>query len=287
MTRRWPRTPTLLIVLAAAIVLGQWVRVYVGLATPPAIGLIGPPAQPPAGSDRGWPASSAQVPIDAVARAVRRAPDLRGALESTRRQFAPDAPSLHSLSEEVRVACAIVRRPDASAWRVESDPNRRIWIDELLRRCAGLLDADLAPPSPSASALELWNQQLPLIAAIRNSPEAAIGLAREHVAHSADPRLIAESLRFLLDQEGLPLAQIFAGVQLPAAADIEEALIFAADWIACIRSDACAADGLWTLYTCAQFGCPDGSDLPRALYRILPAPQYEIAQRIVWWANGQ
>lgn len=287
MTRRRSPISTLMVVLAGLLLLTQLVRGHLNFAPPPRVLATSPPAQRVNAVVEPGVESGTRTPIHFAARSVRRAHDLRGALESARRQFAPDAPMLQSLSEEVRVACAIVRRPDASAWRVEGDPNRRIWLDELLRRCAGLLDADLAPPSPSLSALELWNQQLPLIAAVRHSLEVATRLAREHLVHSADPRLIAESLRFLLDQKGLPLEQIFAGVQLPASADIEESLIFAADWIACIRSDACAADGLWTLYTCAQFGCPDGSDLPRALYRILPAQQYEIARRIVHWANGQ
>lgn len=285
MTRRWPPVSSLVMLLLGVLLVGQWARDHRRLA-PPSIRLATSLPAPGANAvDEPWIESPTS--IQGVARSVRRAHDLRGALESLRRQYSADAPILHSLTEEVRVACAIVRRPDASAWRVENDPNRRFWIDELLRRCAGLLDSDLAPPAPSAAALAQWNQQLPLIAAIRVSLEAGVELAGKHVASSTDPRLIADSLRFLLDQGRLPLAQVFSGVQLPPQADIEESLIYAADWIGCLRADACAADGLWTLYTCAQFGCPAGSDLPRALYRILPAQHYEIARRIVQWANAR
>jgi hypothetical protein len=218
--------------------------------------------------------------------ALRRARDLRSALESARRQLPSDSPLLRSLTEETRVACSIVRRPDASARRVESDPNRREWIDQLLRRCAGLLDSDLALPLPSAAALTQWSRQLPWVAASADSIESGVELAQSHLFISADSQLIAESLRFLHDQERLPLVVIFPGLDTPSAADIDAALMYAADWIACDRSDSCGADGLWTLYTCAQFGCPEGSDLPRALYRILPAQQYEIAQRLVRWATA-
>jgi hypothetical protein len=276
--------PIAALVLIAALLLGnhlrmQWIASTIPIALP-----THQPAAAAATSDAPEMPNSA-VPIDPTASAVRRAADIRGALESTRRQLDPDSPLLSSLSEEARVACAIVRRPDASARRVESDPNRRVWLDQLLRRCAGLLDTDLAPPNPSESAIALWNQQLPLIAALRASIDAGDKLAQQHIVRSADPRLLAESLRFLLDQERLPLAQIFHGVAPPSRVDIEAALIFAADWIGCLRSDSCGADGLWTLYTCAQFGCPDGSDLPRAYYRILPAQQYEIARRLVRWAT--
>jgi hypothetical protein len=226
-----------------------------------------------------------RIPVDDAAMAFRRASDVRGALEIARRQFTADSPMLRSLAEEARVACSIVRRPDASARRVEGDPNRRIWLDQLLRRCAGLLDSDLAPPNPSASAIALWNRLLPQSAALRDSLESGIELAHEHLARGADPRLLAESLRFLLDQERLPLTEIFAGVSVPSTGDIEASLIFAADWIGCLRGNSCSADSLWTLYTCAQFGCPDGSDLPAAYYRILPAQQYEIARRLAIWAT--
>jgi hypothetical protein len=194
---------------------------------------------------------------------------------------------LRALTEETRVACSIVRRPDASARRVESDPNRRDWLDHLLRRCAGLLDSDLASPLDSPEALNQRSRQLPLVAALAASIESGVELAQSHLFLSADSQLIAESLRFLLEQERLPLAEIFPGIYRPSPADIDAALIYAADWIACERSESCGADGLWTLYTCAQFGCPAGSDLPRALYRILPAQQYEIAQRLVRWVTAR
>jgi len=41
--------------------------------------------------------------------------------------------------------------------------------------------------------------------------------------------LIADSLRFLLDQGRLPLAQVFSGVPLPPQADNEESLIYTRD----------------------------------------------------------
>ncbi len=284
MTRPWPMLPIAALVLIIAMLLGnhlrmQWTSSTAPPATPTTVLVLAEPAE------EHWPLSNSSIPIDSTTMTVRRAADIRGALEATRRQLDADSPMLSSLAEEARVACSIVRRPDASARRVESDPNRRVWLDQLLRRCAGLIDTDLAPPSPSGSALEMWNQQLPLVAALRTSIDAGEELAQQHLARSADPRLLAESLRFLLDQERLPLAQIFRGVAPPSRVDIEAALIFAADWIGCLRSDSCAADGLWTLYTCAQFGCPDGSDLPRAYYRILPAQQYEIAWRLVRWAT--
>lgn len=281
--RRWARLLALAAVLAAAalLLLGIW-----GQPGAPEPEQADAPTNS-ADATAGWPQSRAARSLDAdLAFALRRAPDLRGALETARRQLPANSPLLRSLTEEARVVCSIVRRPDASARRVESDPNRRVWIDQLLRRCAGLLDADLAPPTPGAEALEQWNRQLPLVAAFRASIEAGVDLAQVHVAGSVDPELLAASLRFLHEQQRLPLREIFRGLAPPSAGDIESALIFAADWIACERSDSCGADGLWTLYTCAQFGCPDGSDLPRALYRILPAQQYEIAQRLVQWANA-
>lgn len=220
-----------------------------------------------------------------LAGTLRQAIDLRSALENMRSQLHPDAPLLHALSEEVRVACSVARRPDAESVQVEGDPNRRIWIDALMRRCAGLRDADLQPPELTGEALRLWNRQLPEYVAFRESMPVALQLAREQAEHSPDARMIIESLRFLLDHGELPMHDIFVGVLLPTRADIEAALIAAADWIACERSGACGADGLWTLYTCAQFGCPVGSDLPLALFRTLPAQQFEIAQRLTHWAR--
>lgn len=281
MTRWWPRLPLLAcgLILAAALALQlrmSWPGVSATRPTPVVVTRQVDPAHAPD--------DPPHIPVDPQVMAFRQATDLRGALESARRQFAADAPMLRSLSEEARVVCAIVRRPDASAQRVEGDPNRRAWLDQLMRRCAGLLDSDLAQPAPTAQALALWNQQLPMVAYLRGSLEDGVELARAHVARSPDPQLIAESLRFLLDQDHLPLGEIFAGVNVPSNGDIEASLMFAADWIGCLRGDSCGADGLWTLYTCAQFGCPEGSDLPRAYYRILPAQQYEIARRLVRWA---
>lgn len=282
--RRLPAVSGLLAVLVAALALldGRCSRPDAG-APPAPVAAVDSTAPEPLAPSR----QRAEGDAAAAALALRRATDLRGALESARRQLPGDSPMLRSLGEEARVACSIVRRPDASARRVESDPSRREWIDQLLRRCAGLTDADLAPPAPGAAALEAWNRQLPMVAALRESIAAGVALAQSHLDTSADPQLIAESLRFLLDQQELPLAAIFHGRETPVHADVEAALIPAADWIACERSQACGADGLWTLYTCAQFGCPAGSDLPRALYRILPPQQFEVAQRLVQWATSR
>jgi hypothetical protein len=285
MNRQWLIIPVAAIAMTALLLLGLHLRGYWSAPIEPATA----PTEV-AASEHGTTAGrgdmpTLQIPVDDAAMAFRRASDVRGALEVARRRFAADSPMLRSLSEEARVACSIVRRPDASARRVEGDPNRRVWLDQLLRRCAGLLDSDLAPPNPSANALAQWNRQLPQSAAFRFSLESGVDLAHEHLIRSADPSLLAESLRFLLDHERLPLSEIFAGVSVPSSGDIEASLIFAADWIGCVRGDSCSADSLWTLYTCAQFGCPDGSDLPAAYYGILPAQQYEIARRLAVWAT--
>lgn len=232
------------------------------------------------------PAATLRLPEQQLAQALRLSPDYRAGLETLRARRQPDDPLLAALTEEVRTACAIARRPDASSARVEADPNRARWVAELMHRCAGLRDDDLASPEQTPQAAELRNRQLPLVVAARGHPEAARQLARENVGASVDAILLVESLRYLLDTHALPLDTIFAGVPQPPRTDIDNALIAAADWIACARSAACGDDGLWTLYLCAQFGCPPGTDLPRALYRTLPPQQFEIAQRIVRWALG-
>lgn len=231
-------------------------------------------------------ATPLRLPEQQLAQALRRSGDYRAGLEMLRARRAADDPLLAALTEEVRTACATARRPDASNARVEADPNRAPWLGELMRRCSGLRDADLAPPEPGPVATELRNLQLPLVLAGRGEPEAALALAREHARGSVDSVLLVESLRYLLDAQVLPVDTIFAGVPVPPRTDIDNALIPAADWIACARSAACGPDGVWTLYLCAQFGCPPGTDLPRALYRTLPPQQFEIAQRIVRWAMG-
>lgn len=225
-----------------------------------------------------------RLPEHRLAHDLRLAVDFRAGLEALRARRHPDDPLLGSLSEEVRTTCAIARRPDASSVRVEADPNRARWVDALMRRCAGLRDEDLATPEQTPAASERRNLQLPLVLAARGQPEQALALAREHIAGSIDAALLAESLRYLLDARKLPLQRIFAGVPIPARTDIDNALIAASDWIACARSEACGANGAPTLYLCAQFGCPPGTDLPRALYRTLPPQQFEIAQRTVRWA---
>lgn len=272
------------VILAAALLLaGAW------LARSLAPGARALPAPATAVANQGpmpraGPAPALRLPEQQLASALRRALDLRAGLEILRARCNPDDPLLAALTEEVRTACAIARRPDAVSARVEYDPNRTRWVDDLMRRCSGLRDADLAPPEPSPQATELRNLQLPLVLAARGQPKAALELARGHVGSSVDAILLVESLRYLLDTRALPLDAIFAGVPQPPRTDIDNALIAAADWIACARSAACGSDGVWTLYLCAQFGCPPGTDLPRALYRTLPPQQFEIAQRIVRWA---
>ena len=222
---------------------------------------------------------------DPMASDVRRSLDFRSALLRLRDHPGLDPAQRAALEEEVRIACAIVRRPDASAERVDDDPNRLPWINALLSRCVGLTDADLEPRDWPRDVLQARNAQLPGVIEVRESREAALQMAKVVVARSVDPRLLVESLRYLIEPDALPLDGIFPGVPIPAEPDLDAALLPAADWLACLRTRSCGADGLWTLYTCAQFGCPPGSDLPSALFRTLPRTQYEAAQRLVRWLD--
>jgi hypothetical protein len=223
---------------------------------------------------------------DPVASNVRRTLDFRSALVRLREHPGLDPAQRAALEEEVRMACAIVRRPDASAERVDDDPNRLPWINALLVRCVGLTDADLEPRDWTGDVLQARNAQLPGVVEVRESREAALEMAKVVVARSADPRLLVESLRYLIEHDALPLDEVFSGVPIPAEPDLDAALLPAADWLACRRTQSCGADGLWTLYTCAQFGCLPGSDLASALFRTLPRMQYEAAQRLVRWLEG-
>lgn len=223
---------------------------------------------------------------DPVASDVRRSLDFRSALLRLRDHPGLDPAQRAALEEEVRIACAIVRRPDASAERVDDDPNRLPWINALLSRCVGLTDADLEPRDWPRDVLQARNAQLPGVIEVRESREVALEMAKVVVARSVDPRLLVESLRYLIEHDALPLDAVFPGVPIPAEPDLDAALLPAADWLACLRTRSCGADGLWTLYTCAQFGCPPGSDLPSALFRTLPRMQYEAAQRLVRWLDG-
>ena len=217
---------------------------------------------------------------------VRRSLDYRSSLIALRSDVTMNPAQRAALEEEVRVACAIVRRPDASADRVEDDPNRRPWIEALLARCVGLTEADLESRDMTREELAARNAQLPSVIEVIESRQAAIAVANATVRLSVDARLLVESLRYLIENEALPLDRIFQGVPIPAEPDLDAALLPAADWLACLRTKSCDADGLWTLYTCAQFGCPKGSDLPTALFRTLPRAQYEAAQRVVRWVDG-
>ncbi|MGE4072530.1 MAG: hypothetical protein AB7E72_15280 [Lysobacterales bacterium] len=273
--------------LACLIVAGLMAGWYFGSAdtgSSPAAGNAATPAPGPAEAPLpDWPKPASDEARQASQ--VRTAADLRSALEAARRALPVDAPQLHALAEEVRVSCSVARRPDASSRRVDDDPNREPWISELMRRCAGLLDSDLDPPPDYGPQTAQRNAELPDWVEAFVSQQAALEISWRHLHGTADASLLAAALRFLLEHDALPMSRIFAGTVVPARADIDNALIPAADWIACSRSASCGSQGIWTLYTCAQFGCPPGADLPLALYRLLPPQQFEIAQRIVRWAQ--
>ncbi|MEZ5467080.1 MAG: hypothetical protein R3F18_05380 [Lysobacterales bacterium] len=280
MSARWPMLLALILTgLAVVWHFGGWQT----RSSPALAGAEAPSRQSAEAPLPDWP-----KPLSSEARQasqVRNARDLRSALEAARRSLSDDAPQLHELAEEVRVSCSVVRRPDASSRRVEDDPNREPWISELMRRCAGLLDSDLEPPPDYGPQTAQRNGELPDWVEAFVSRQAALELSWRHLRGSADASLLAAALRFLLEHDVLPMGRIFEGTTAPARADIDNALIAAADWIACSRSASCGSEGIWTLYTCAQFGCPPGTDLPRALYRLLPPQQFEIAQRIMRWAQ--
>jgi hypothetical protein len=265
----------------ALLVRGQTATPYTG---------EGPPVGLPDRSNDSRRADRLQRPraqfIDPVAGDIRRSLDYRSTLIGLRANTRMNAAQRAALAEEIRVACAIVRRPDASAERVDDDPNRQPWIDALLSRCVGLTDADLEPRDLTREELAARNVQVPAVIEAIETKESALAIAEATLRTSVDARLIVESLRYLIQNNALPLDQIFQGVPLPAEPDLDAALLPAADWLACRRSQSCGSDGLWTLYTCAQFGCPKGSDLPTALFRTLPKAQYETAQRMVGWIEG-
>ncbi len=242
-------------------------------------------APPPISQGTGRPARQRLRIYDPLASDVRRSLDYRSSLVILRSNPHVNPAQRAALEEEVRVACAIVRRPDASAERVDDDPNRQPWIEALMARCVGLTDADLESRDMTREELAARNVQLPSIIEAIESPQAAIAVANANVRLGVDARLLVESLRYLIENAALPLDDVFRGVPIPAEPDLDAALMPAADWLACQRTKSCDADGLWTLYTCAQFGCPRGSDLPTALFRTLPRAQYEAAQRIVRWVD--
>lgn len=219
----------------------------------------------------------------ATATELRNALDYRSALLHLRASLAADTPLLRSLHEEVRVACSNVLLPDPVQRRVEDDRNRRPWLDRLRVRCSGIQSSDLDTPLWTETGLAAWQAQLPATHLALAGDEAAATQARRLLRDSVDAGLLAEALRHALLRGQLPLAEIYAGLPIPPRSDLEAAILPAADWIACLRSAACGSEALWTLHTCAQHGCPPGSDLPAAYHRLLPRQQYENAAALVRW----
>jgi len=218
------------------------------------------------------------------AAAVRNAVDYRSALQELSARSLDWDIARVTAHQEVRSACALVHQPDSASPRVDMDPNRRPWLDRLQQRCAGLPPDALAPLPYDDPAQQAWIAQVPELVAAQHGRSAALRHSDELLRHSVDTRLLHEALRYALVEGQLPLEQIFTGASPPVNADVELALVNAADWIGCERSGSCGTQGLWTLYTCAQFGCPAGSDLPTALQRITPPWQYEITRAIAMWA---
>ena len=114
--------------------------------------------------------------------------------------------------------------------------------------------------------------------------DAGVAAARSAIATSAETRVLADALRTLIAADALPVRQVFYVSEVPTRIDLEGIALTAADWIACARAAACGSDSLAALNLCTQFGCPPGTDLPRALLRTLPRAHYEAARRLVSWA---
>ena len=217
-------------------------------------------------------------------RDLRLADGFPAALQALAARSLDSDPLRVTAHEDVRSVCALVHQPDTVSGRVDLDPNRRPWLDQLQRRCAGLGPNQLLPLEPTRSAVLVWRAQVPETVAAREGEQAALRQSMALLGSSVDTRLLYAALRYALVEQQLPLATIFAGRQIPVQADIELTLVNAADWIACARSDSCGSDGLWTHYQCAQFGCPPGIDFPVALQRNSPQWQFEIAQALTRWA---
>lgn len=214
---------------------------------------------------------------------IRRALDYRSALQTLNARSLDWDVARVTAHQDVRIACTLVHRPDRASPKVDMDPNRRPWLDQLQRRCSGLAAAMLEPLPFDDPALRAWSALVPESVAARLGRSVALRHSDDLLRHSVDVRLLYAALRFRLVEGELPLDQIFVGSQPPVSADIELALVNAADWIGCQRSESCGSDGLWTLYTCAQFGCPAGTDLPSALQRISPQWQYQISRSVANW----
>lgn len=220
----------------------------------------------------------------AAAASVRRAPDLRSALIRLRQERDPADPLLLSLVEEVRVACALIKRPDAAFAAVEDDPNRSHWREQLAARCSGIDASDLAEANWPRATWLAWEARMPSAIAREQGPAAGVAAARAAIAHSPETRVLADALRFLIRADALPVDAIFVASEVPTHIDLEAIALTAADWLACERAAACDATALATLNHCTQFGCPAGSDLQRALMRSLPRLHFEAARRLVLWA---
>ncbi len=229
------------------------------------------------------PASSPDAQ-GAVAGSVRRALDLRSALIRLRQERDPADPLLLSLVEEVRIACALIKRPDTAFAAVEDDPNRSRWREQLAARCSGVDAGDLAEANWPRATWIAWEARMPSAIAREQGPAAGVAAAHAAIAQSPETRVLADALRFLVKSDALPLEEIFAATEVPTRIDLEAIALTAADWIACERAAACDTTALATLNHCTQFGCPVGSDLQRALMRSLPRMHFEAARRLVLWA---
>jgi hypothetical protein len=215
-----------------------------------------------------WPSAAAagmpaylRVPVrDSTHASVRNAQRFAPVLRQLQAERSTDDASLKTLHDEVRIACALVHQPDGTSARVDLDASRRPWLDALQQRCAGLPAEHLQPLPVDHPAQRAWRALIP-----------------------ANQASQAQALRFRLAHGQLPVAGIYAGLSPPVEVDLEAAFAPAAELIACAHAGSCASDSLWTLYTCAQLGCPAGSDLDQALRWLLPKAQYENARRLAAW----
>ncbi len=229
------------------------------------------------------PAVTVQPEPASVRNASRYAPALARLLALP----GPERPWLKTLHDEVRMACALVHRPDGASARVDLDASRRPWLDALQQRCGGLPPEMLEPLAGNDPIQQAWRQTVPANREVEAGAAAAKRLAVELLRESADAALLHEALRHLLADDDLPLEQIYRGRTPPVRIDLEAALAPASDLVACRRSASCGAEGLSTIYLCAQLGCPPGSDLDQALRWLLPKAQYENALRMAHWVEGQ
>ncbi len=245
----------------------QAVVVDSGPNSPPAVGLL--------------------VPVQPEPASVRNASRYAPALASLLALPGAERPWLKTLHDEVRMACALVHRPDGVSARVDLDASRRPWLDALEQRCGGLPPGMLEPLAGNDPIQQAWRRNVPANREAEAGPAAAYQLAIELLRQSADAALLHEALRHLLADGALPLAQIYPGRVPPVRIDLEAALAPAADLVACRRSASCGPEGLSTIYLCAQLGCPAGSDLDQALRWLLPRAQHENALRMASWVESR